>query len=118
MVNKERQKHIIDATGQPLGRLASHIAHLLIGKHKPAYSPNIDIGDFVEVHFISKVTLTGKKMDQKIRRHHSGYPGGLKEIPIKTIFANKPEQILIDAVSRMLPKNSHRPTRLKRLICK
>jgi len=114
----ERKIHILDATHQSLGRLATQIAIFLMGKHRVDFFPNKDVGDFVEVLHVGQMKVTGKKMDQKIYRHHSGYPGGLKETPMKQIFGKNPAKVLQQAVSRMLPKNSHRVPRLKRLICK
>lgn len=112
----ERKYHKFDATGKAFGRLATEIARLLQGKHKPAYLPNIDVGDFVEVINVAAARLTGKKMDQKVYRHHTGYPGSLKEVPVRRIFESKPEEILRRAVYQMLPKNKLRNERMKRLI--
>lgn len=111
----QRNTHKIDATGKTPGRLAAEIAPLLIGKHKVDYQPNIDSGDFVQVENASQMKITGKKMDQKVYRHHSGHPGGLKEILLKKIWSQNPANVLEQAVSRMLPKNKLRPERLKRL---
>lgn len=111
----ECQTHTIDATDKVLGRLASKIAILLQGKHKPSFLPNKDMGDFVIVRNVAKIKLTGKKIEQKKYYRHSGYLGGLKEIPIKKILAQKPGELLRKAVSGMLPKNRLRKIRLKRL---
>jgi len=111
----ERQTHIIDAKDQPLGRLATKIAILLKGKHKPQYQPHLDIGDFVVVKNIDKIRFTGKKFEQKIYYHHTGYLGGLKEIPLKKLFEKNPEKVLKKAVMGMLPKNKLRARMIKRL---
>jgi large subunit ribosomal protein L13 len=111
----ERKWYLIDATGKPLGRLASQIAKLLIGKHKPIYSPDKDCGDFVVVKNASKVVLTGKKLKQKILFRHSGYLGGDKYIPYEKIFPEKADFILKEAVKGMLPKNKLRAKMIKRL---
>jgi large subunit ribosomal protein L13 len=102
----QRKWYIIDATGKSLGRLASEIANILRGKNKPIYTPNVDTGDHVIVINASKAVLTGKKLEQKLYRHHSLYPGGLKEIKYKDIMKNKPELAITHAVKGMLPKNS------------
>jgi len=111
----ERQTHIIDATNKVLGRLASQIVILLQGKHKPNFLPYRDMGDFVIVKNVERIRLTGKKIEQKKYYRHSGYLGHLKEIPIKKVFTQKPEEVLRKAVSGMLPKNRLRKIRLKRL---
>lgn len=96
---------LVDAQGQVLGRLASRIAHILQGKHKPTYTPHLDTGDFVVVINAEKIVLTGKKPAQKKYKHYSGYPGGLKEVPAEELLKRKPTQVLRLAVRRMLPKN-------------
>lgn len=101
----ERKWYVLDATGKPLGRLATEAARLLKGKHKPTYTPHVDTGDFVIVINADKAILTGKKMDQKIMYKHSGYVGGLKEIPYRKLMAEKPERAVEAAVRGMLPKN-------------
>ncbi len=111
----ERETHIIDAAGRILGRLASQIAILLRGKHRPGFVPYKDMGDFVLIKNVDKIKLSGKKMGQKIYYRHSGYLGGLKEIPIKKIFDKKPDEILKKAVFGMLPKNKLRAKQIKRL---
>lgn len=111
----ERQTHTIDASGKVLGRLASHIALLLRGKNKPDFAPYKDIGDFVVVKNVNKIRLTGKKLEQKIYYHHTGYLGGLKETPLKKIFEINPGEILKKAVFGMLPKNKLRAKQIKRL---
>jgi large subunit ribosomal protein L13 len=99
----ERKWFIIDAAGKPLGRVASQVATILRGKHKPIFTPNVDTGDFVIIINAEKVVLTGKKLDQKMMRHHSLYPGGLKETPYREVLAKKPEFAFHEAVRRMLP---------------
>lgn len=102
----ERKWLIVDASGKPLGRLASEVAKLLRGKHKPTYTPHVDTGDHVIVLNAEKVVLTGKKLEQKVYRHYSGYPGGMKEIKYKHFMATKPERAVELAIKGMLPKNS------------
>ena len=104
--NIERQWLVIDASGKTLGRLATEVAKLLRGKHKPTYTPFAATGDYVIVVNASKMVLTGKKLDQKLYRHHSGFPGGMTEIDYKTMMDKKPEKVLELAVKGMLPKNS------------
>ncbi|MCR1934482.1 50S ribosomal protein L13 [Clostridium tepidum] len=99
----ERKWYIVDAADKPLGRVASQVASILRGKHKPTYTPHVDTGDNVIVINVEKVVLTGKKLDQKLLRHHSLYPGGLKEIPYREALAKKPEFVFEEAVRRMLP---------------
>lgn len=111
----ERKTYTIDASGKILGRLASEITILLRGKHKPSFQPNEDAGDFVIVKNVSKIRVTGKKMEQKKYYHHSGYLGGLKEISLKELFAKDPAQVLRIAVSKMLPRNKLRRKQIKRL---
>jgi len=110
-----RATHTIDASGKPLGRLAVEIAILLRGKHKPTFTPNKDEGDFVVVKNVEKMKITGKKMDNKIYYHHSGYPGGLKKVPMRKIFEKDPGEILRKTVWGMLPKNKLRSRMIKRL---
>ena len=104
--NIERKWLVIDASGKTLGRLATEVAKLLRGKHKPTYTPFADTGDYVIVINASQMVLTGKKLDQKMYRHHSGYAGGLKEIDYRTLMSKNPEKALELAVKGMLPKNS------------
>lgn len=99
-----RQWYLVDAEDQTLGRLASRVAQILRGKHKPIYTPHLDTGDHVVVINAEKVALTGRKMDQKVYYRHSGYPGGLKGEPIKRVLARHPERVIEDAVRGMLPK--------------
>ena len=106
---------VVDAEGQVLGRLATKIARILIGKDKPSYTPHLVSGDHVVVVNAEKVKLTGNKIDQKIYRHHSGYPGGLKEIPIRVMLQRRPEEVVREAVLGMLPKNKLRAQRAKKL---
>ena len=102
----ERKWYVVDATDKTLGRLASEIATILRGKNKPMYAPNIDAGDYVIVINAEKVAVTGKKLDQKVYTHHSGYVGGLKTITLKKQLEKKPEEVLKHAVKGMLPKNA------------
>lgn len=102
----ERQWYIIDAEDMVLGRLASELAMILSGKRKPIYTPHVDTGDYVIVINAEKVKLTGNKWDQKKHVYHTGYPGGLKEVPYKRILDRDPTKIIRLAVKGMLPKNS------------
>ena len=102
----ERKWYIIDAAGRPLGRTASEAARILRGKHKPIFTPHIDTGDFVIIINADQAILTGKKLDQKMYDHHSGYPGGLKEVKYKDLMAKKPVLAVEKAVKGMLPHNS------------
>ena len=112
---EKRETHKIDASGKVLGRLATEIAVLLRGKEKPGYAPYKDMGDFVVISNIGEIKLTGKKMDQKKYYHHSGYMGGLKEVPLRKLLEKKPNEALKLAVMGMLPKNKLRPLQIKRL---
>ena len=100
----QRDWLLIDADGQVLGRLATQIATLLRGKHKPTYTPSMDGGDFVIVTNVERIKIMGKKADQKVYYRHTGYPGGLKEIPAGKLLAKKPERLVEFAVKGMLPK--------------
>jgi large subunit ribosomal protein L13 len=102
----KRDWHLIDVEGKVLGRVAVEIAKRLRGKHKPIYTPHVDTGDFVVVINADKISLTGKKLTDKVYYHHTGYPGGLKEITAEKMLQEKPENILRIAVRGMLPKNS------------
>ncbi|MEA4963217.1 50S ribosomal protein L13 [bioreactor metagenome] len=102
----QRKWYVVDAEGKVLGRLASEVAKILRGKHKPIYTPHVDTGDFVIIINAEKVVLTGNKLDQKMYRKHSLYPGGLKETPYRKIMANTPERAIEAAVKGMLPHNS------------
>ncbi|MFL0196139.1 50S ribosomal protein L13 [Clostridium sp. WILCCON 0269] len=111
----ERKWYVVDVAGKPLGRVASQVASILRGKHKPIFTPHVDTGDFVIVINSEKVLLTGKKLDQKMLRHHSLYPGGLKETPYREALAKKPEFVFEEAVRRMLPKGVLGRKMLKKL---
>ena len=110
-----RQWYVVDGQGLTLGRLASEVATVLRGKHKPTYTPNVDCGDFVIVINAEKVVLTGKKLDQKFMRKHSLYTGGLKETPYREVLEKKPEFAFEEAVRRMLPKGVLGRQMLKKL---
>ena len=111
----ERKWYVIDAEGVALGRLATKVAAILRGKHKPTFTPNVDTGDFVIVLNTDKVVLTGKKLEDKFYRYHSGYIGGLKEISYKKLMAEKSDLAVYEAVKGMLPKNSLGRVMLKKL---
>ena len=111
----ESKWYIIDATDKPLGRIATEVAKLLRGKHKPTFTPHIDTGDHVIIINCKDVKLTGNKLDQKIYRHHSGYIGGMKETPARVMLENKPEKAMMLAVKGMLPHNSLGRAQLKKL---
>ncbi|MED9958319.1 MAG: 50S ribosomal protein L13 [Christensenellales bacterium] len=100
----ERKWYLVDAEGMVLGRLASQVAHILRGKHKPTYTPHTDTGDHVIIINADKVVLTGRKLDQKIYYHHTGYPGGLKKTPYRKLMQDKPEFAVKHAIVGMLPK--------------
>ena len=100
----ERKWYVVDAEGKTLGRLSSEIAKILRGKHKPIFTPHIDTGDYIIVVNAEKVKVTGKKLNQKIYYHHSGYVGGLKQTTLKEMLAKKPERVIELAVKGMLPK--------------
>ncbi len=102
----ERKWYVIDAEGKPLGRVATEVATLLRGKHKPAFTPHVDCGDYVIVVNASKVVLTGKKLEKKMYQHHTGWIGNLKEVKYSTLMAQKPEFAMEKAVKGMLPKNA------------
>ena len=111
----ERKWYIVDAEGLTLGRLSTKVAAVLRGKHKPTYTPNVDTGDFVIVINTDKVVLTGKKLEDKFYRYHTGYIGGLKEIPYKKLMAEKSDLAVYEAVKGMLPKNSLGRAMIKKL---
>ena len=111
----ERKWYVVDAAGVPLGRLASKVASVLRGKNKPTYTPNVDTGDFVIVINTDKTVLTGKKLENKFYRYHTGYIGGLKEISYKKMMAEKSDLAVYEAVKGMLPKNSLGRQMLKKL---
>ena len=114
----QRQTHIIDATGRPLGRLASEAALLLRGKDKADFLRNVDAGSFVQVVNFKAVKITGNKMEQKEYYKHSGYPGGLRTTKLKNLWEKNPAEALRLAVYGMLPKNKLRPKMIKRLSVK
>jgi len=111
----KRETHTIDVKDKILGRMASQIAVLLMGKHKPDFLANKDMGDNVIVNNIDKIKVTGKKYDDKKYYHHSGYLGGLKKVPLDKVFKKKPADVLKKAVWGMLPKNRLRAEQIKRL---
>ncbi|MFA9398188.1 MAG: 50S ribosomal protein L13 [Clostridiaceae bacterium] len=111
----ERKWYVVDVAGKPLGRSASQVAAILRGKNKPIFTPNVDTGDFVIIINAEKAVLTGKKLDQKMLRHHSFYPGGLKETPYRVVMVKKPEFAFSEAVRRMLPKGPLGRQMLKKL---
>ncbi|MBX3321418.1 MAG: 50S ribosomal protein L13 [Phycisphaeraceae bacterium] len=101
----DRNWRIVDATNQPLGRLAAEVAIVLMGKHRPEYTPHVDTGDFVIITNASNVALTGRKAEQRLKMRYSRYPGGLKAQTYGEVREHKPEKLIEDAVRRMLPKN-------------
>ena len=111
----ERKWYVVDAEGKNLGRLALEIAKVLRGKHKPIYTSFVDTGDYVIVINADKIAVTGKKLDQKIYYHHTGYIGGLKEITLKRLLETKPEAVITHAVKGMLPKNTLGRNMIKKL---
>ena len=111
----KREWRHVDASGKILGRLAARIAVLLMGKHRPDYTPHVDCGDYVIVTNAAKVVLTGAKLDQKTKQRYSNYPGGLKIQTYRVVMAKYPERIVEDAVKRMLPKNPLGRNMLKKL---
>ena len=110
-----REWYIIDASSMPLGKLAVVIADKLMGKSKVTYTPHIDNGDYVIVTNARKVQVSGNKMTEKMYRHHSGYPGGLKELKLEEVIEKDPARVIVSAVKGMLPKNKLAVERLKRL---
>ncbi len=111
----ERKWYVIDAEGKKLGRLASEVASILRGKRKPIFTPHVDTGDHVIIINAEKIELTGKKLQQKTYKYHTGYVGGLKEIPYKKLMAENPEKAVFLAVKGMLPKNSLGRNMIKKL---
>ena len=101
----EPEWHVVDADGQVLGRLASKIATILMGKHRPEYTPHVDCGDFVVVTNCEKIVLTGRKAEQKMKTRFTGYPGGLRQESFGSLRERRPEALFEDAVRRMLPKS-------------
>ena len=111
----ERNWQVVDAEGKILGRLATEIANTLRGKNKPNFTPHMDTGDFVVVINAGKISLTGKKLTDKVYYHHTGYPGGIRSITAEKLLEKKPEQLLIEAVKGMLPKNKLQSVFMKKL---
>ncbi len=111
----ERKWYLIDADRKILGRLASEVAKILRGKHKPIFTPHVDTGDFVIIINANKVVLTGNKWKDKVYYHHTGYPGGIKSITAKKLLEKKPEAILEHAIKGMLPKNKLGRSMLKKV---
>ncbi len=111
----EKKWHLVDANGKTLGRLATRVAVLLRGKHKPIFTPHVDAGDFVIVVNAQKVALTGRKWKEKLYIHHSGYPGGFKSTNAEKVRAEKPERLITMAVQGMLPKTKLGRKLLKKL---
>ncbi len=103
--DRERDWHVVDAEAKTLGRLATQIANVLRGKHKPTYTPHVDVGDFVVVINAEKVAVTGKKRDDKRYWRHSGYPGGIRSRTLGEMLERRPEEVLRKAVKGMLPRN-------------
>ncbi|HEU0018986.1 MAG TPA: 50S ribosomal protein L13 [Thermoleophilaceae bacterium] len=113
--NRERDWLVVDATGQTLGRLATQIATVLRGKHKPEYTPHCDVGDFVVVINADKIAVTGKKRDEKLYHRYSGYPGGLRSRTFAEMIDRRPEEPLRLAVKGMLPRNRIARAQLRKL---
>jgi large subunit ribosomal protein L13 len=111
----ERQWYVVDAEGRTLGRLASEIAKILKGKHKPIYAPNLDTGDYVIVINARKIHVTGRKMDQKMYHRYSGYPGGLTSITLREQLKRHPTRVIRSAVKGMLPHNRLGRSMLRKL---
>ena len=111
----EREWFVVDAEGKTLGRIASGIAQVLLGKHKPIFSPHLDTGDYVIVVNADKIAVTGRKMDTIHYYHHSGYPSGLSEVDLKTQLQQHPERVIEAAVKGMLPKNRLGRAMIKKL---
>ena len=111
----ESKWYIIDAENKPLGRVATEAAKLLRGKHKPTFTPNLDVGDHVIIINCDKVKLTGNKLNDKVYRHHSGYIGGMKEVSAKVMMETKPEKVMMLAIKGMLPHNTLGRQQLKKV---
>jgi len=111
----DRRWHLVDAQDQVLGRMATEIAQVLMGKHRPEYTPHVDTGDYVIVTNARGVQLTGRKAEQSVRQRYSGYPGGLKVETFGSLRERRPEKLVEDAVRRMLPKNRLGRVMLKKL---
>ena len=112
-----RQWYVVDAEGQVFGRVASQVANILRGKNKPIYTPNVDTGDYVIIINADKIVMTGKKLDQKIYYHHTGYVGGLKETQYKTLMAEASDKAMTYAVKGMVPSNTLGAKAMTRLHC-
>jgi large subunit ribosomal protein L13 len=111
----QHQWHVLDASGQTLGKLATRAATLLLGKHKPIFSPNLDTGDFVVIINAEKVSFSGGKEEKKLYYRHSGYPGGLKKVSLEEMMQADPTRVITKAVKGMLPTNRLRAVRMKKL---
>jgi len=111
----EKKWYVVDAEGMVVGRLASRVAAILRGKHKPTYTPHVDTGDYVVIVNADKVRFTGKKLEQKVYYHHTGYPGGLRKFTAKEIMRKHPERIIISAIKGMMPKNRLGRQQIKKL---
>ncbi|MCF0230648.1 MAG: 50S ribosomal protein L13, partial [Parasporobacterium sp.] len=111
----ERKWYVVDATGMTLGRLSSQVASILRGKNKPVFTPHEDTGDYVIIVNAEKITVTGKKLSQKVYYNHSDYVGGMKETDLKTMMAKKPERVIELAVKGMLPKGPLGRSMIKKL---
>lgn len=111
----QRDWYVVDASGQVLGRLASKVATIVRGKHKPTFSPSVDVGDYVIVVNADRVRVTGRKLDQKRYYRHSGYPGGLKDVTLRQMMEEQPTKVVELAVRGMLPKNRLGRKMLKKL---
>ncbi len=116
MKNIDRKIHTLDASGQTVGRLATQIANLLRGKHKPEFVPHLDLGDIVYVNKADQLKFTGKKLAQKNYYRHTGYVGNLKTEKMSEVFAKNPAEVISRAVKQMLPNNKLRNNMMKRLI--
>jgi large subunit ribosomal protein L13 len=111
----QREWYVVDAAGKTLGRLASRISRVLLGKDKPAFTPGVDLGDFVVVINAEKITVTANRLDQKMYYRHSGYPGGLKKISLRNQLAKHPDRVIRSAVWGMVPHNRHGRKLMKKL---
>jgi large subunit ribosomal protein L13 len=111
----QHQWHVLDASGQVLGKLATKAATLLLGKHKPIFSPNLDTGDFVVIINADKLRFSGNKEEKKLYYRHSGYPGGLKSVSLEEMMQADPTRVVTQAVKGMLPNNRLRAVRMKKL---
>jgi len=114
-LSKGNNWFVVDADGAVLGRLATRVARLLMGKEKPEFTPHVDCGDHVVIINAAKIVLTGRKIEQKVYYRHSGYPGGLRETGVKKLLAEKPDVVIREAILGMLPKNKLRAHRAKKL---